>query len=303
MTSQLYQEWLRQWDRELGAKRRKILLLQDNFSGHIVPEGLQNICVENFSPNLTAHIQPMDQGIIRCFKAHYRARYIQRAIDHYDRGVTPSMIYDIDQLEAMRLAEAAWEEVDSTTIQHCWRKANILPDVDSTFTNPTIPVSSLLEADSASPARHQEDHPFNPVANAENEVENALDELVSTGALHKANRMGIEQLLNPVDEAHAIEATDEEICKAVLDAQKAREDAVINGGDDIDTDDAPCAEAPPTYREVLEAAAVINKYVCSLDSALARELEAKLAMLSRQIRRQESRNLTTTRITNYFPRA
>ena len=33
-------------------------------SSHIVPEGLQNIRVENFSPNLTAHVQPMDQGII-----------------------------------------------------------------------------------------------------------------------------------------------------------------------------------------------------------------------------------------------
>ena len=64
MTSQLYQEWLWNWDRELGAKERKVLLLQDNFSGHIVPEGLQNIRVENFSPNLTAHVQPMDQGII-----------------------------------------------------------------------------------------------------------------------------------------------------------------------------------------------------------------------------------------------
>ena len=105
-------------------------------------------------------------------------------------------------------------------------------------------------------------------------------------------------------EAHAIEeATDEDICKAVLNTQKAREDAVINGGDDIDTDNALCAEAPPTYREVLEAAAVINKYVCSLDSALAHELEAKLAMLSRQIHWQESHNLTTTHITNYFPHA
>jgi hypothetical protein len=101
MTSQLYQEWLWHWDQELGVKKRKVILLQDNFSGHIVPEGLQNICVENFSPNLTAHVQPLDQGIIRCFKAHYRAKYIQRAIDRYDGGITPSAIYDIDQLEAM----------------------------------------------------------------------------------------------------------------------------------------------------------------------------------------------------------
>jgi hypothetical protein len=108
MTSILYQEWLQNWDRELQEQNRKILLLQDNFSGHIVPDGLQNIHVKNFEPNLTAHVQPMDQGIIRCFKAHYCARYIQHAIDHYDTGVTPSEIYDINQLQAMRLADAAW---------------------------------------------------------------------------------------------------------------------------------------------------------------------------------------------------
>jgi len=56
MTSALYQEWLHQWDSELIAKERNILLLQDNFSGHIMPDDLQRIKVENFEPNLTAHI-------------------------------------------------------------------------------------------------------------------------------------------------------------------------------------------------------------------------------------------------------
>jgi len=116
MTAHLYQDWIQQWDRELQEKRRKILLLQDNFSGHIVPDNLQNIRVENFEPNLTAHVQPKDQGIIRCFKAHYRARFIQRAIDRYDEGITPAKIYDINQLQAMRIADLAWRDVDTTTI-------------------------------------------------------------------------------------------------------------------------------------------------------------------------------------------
>lgn len=56
MTTDLYQEWLRKWDHELGVKNHRILLLQDNFSGHVVPDGLRNIHVENFEPNLTAHV-------------------------------------------------------------------------------------------------------------------------------------------------------------------------------------------------------------------------------------------------------
>lgn len=64
MTAHLYQDWIKEWDQELEAKKRKILLLQDNFSGHIVPPDLKAIHVENFWPNLTAHVQPNDQGII-----------------------------------------------------------------------------------------------------------------------------------------------------------------------------------------------------------------------------------------------
>jgi len=45
MTGDIYQDWLQQWDFELGARQCKVILLQDNFSGHIVPYGLQNIHV------------------------------------------------------------------------------------------------------------------------------------------------------------------------------------------------------------------------------------------------------------------
>jgi hypothetical protein len=100
MTAHLYQDWIQEWDRELQAKGQNILL-QDNFSGHIVPPNLKSIRVENFKPNLTAHVQPKDQSIIRCFKAHYCARFIQQAINRYDEGITPADIYDINQLQAM----------------------------------------------------------------------------------------------------------------------------------------------------------------------------------------------------------
>ncbi|KAG6875717.1 hypothetical protein C0993_007809 [Termitomyces sp. T159_Od127] len=102
-----------------------------------------------------------------CFKAHYRTSYIERAIDHYDLGITPSEIYDINQLKAMRLADAAWKEVDTTTIRHCWRKAGILPDMDQPATQPTIPVTDLLNADST--------NQLDLIAEVEKQVEKALD--------------------------------------------------------------------------------------------------------------------------------
>ena len=76
MTGTLYGEWIQKWDACLRHEGRKVLLLQDNFTGHIVPDSLTNICVENFAANLTPHVQPMDTGIIRCFKVHYRSHFI-----------------------------------------------------------------------------------------------------------------------------------------------------------------------------------------------------------------------------------
>ena len=295
MTSSLYQEWLQQWDRELRAENRKVLLLQDNFSGHIVPDGLQNIRVENFAPNLTAHVQPMDQGIIRCFKAHYRAKFIHRAIDNYDRDVTPSKIYDINQLEGMRLADTAWNQVDATTIKHCWHKAGILPDTDSSaLTPPTMPISSLLNTDNINASASQGD----PIANAEQHVESALNELESTGALQHANRMGINMLLNPADESKLLDdMSDQEICKAVQDLRKEAETPI----DNRDDDDAP-VDACPTRREVLQAVSVINSYVNNLDSPFACKTEAVLASFGRQMRLEESRSMTPTQIRDYFTR-
>ena len=251
MTSHLYQEWIQEWDRDLGVRGRKVLLFQDNFSGHIVPDNLQNISVENFEPNLTAHVQPKDQGIIRCFKAHYRAKFIQRAIDRYDEGITPSQIYEINQLQAMRIADLAWREVDTTTIRNCWRKAGILPESAASHPiNPSIPIASLLQHPSES---LQE----NPAVEAERQVEAALDDLVATGALQKTNRMDIESLLNPEGESTLLtETSDQEIYQAVMDAVDARENIHINSTDDID--DIQSATNPhPTRCDVLKAVSTI----------------------------------------------
>ncbi|KAJ3710522.1 DDE superfamily endonuclease-domain-containing protein [Lentinula raphanica] len=254
MTISLYQDWLLEWEQKLIQHKRKILLLQDNCTAHKPPEGLQNIAVENIHPNLTSHIQPNDAGIIRCFKAHYRRHYIQRAIDRYDSGITPAEIYDINQLEAMRLAEKAWKEVEASTIAHCWRKTGILPTSEST--NPSsgavsVPIASLV---------HETSH--DPIQIAEQEVEDALDGLVNTGALQHVNRMSIDALLNPKKEAHFMmhETSDQEIFDAVMDAHAAQDNGEINGGDDDKDDDAP-VPVRPSRRQALHAATTLKDYV------------------------------------------
>jgi hypothetical protein len=293
MTANIYREWLQQWDFELGTRKRKIVLLQDNFSGHIVPDDLQNISVVNFAPNLTAHVQPLDQGIIRCFKAHYRANYIRRAIDRYNTGVTPSAIYDINQLQAMRLADRAWQEVDTTTIQHCWHKAGILPDIgpSKSVPQPSVPISSLLHT----PAYDQD-----PISIVENELRQALDNLEATGALQRKNRMEIKALLNPPKESEMEETTDEEIYQAVLGMHDSQGEEAMGG--DSDAGDDGAVEPCPTYHEVCQAASIMNRCVEHRNDPNARKFEAMLASFVRQLQLERAQALTTTHITDYFHR-
>ena len=290
MTAHLYQEWIYQWDQELKAKGWKILLLQDNFSAHIIPDELKSIQVENFSPNLTAHVQPKDQGIIQCFKAHYRAKFIEQAIDWYDEGITPGGIYKINQLQAMRMANAAWNEVTTNTIRNCWHKAGILPEINSSSSSSaraqsSIPIPSLLTSD--------------PADEAEKQIEAALNDLIARGALQPGNRMDIENLLNPAGKTPILtEASDEDIFQSVMDAIEAHEIIEINGGDDVD--DGVETEPQLTHREVLKAVSTINKYIDGLDDPVSRKIEGLLQSFNWQLHLNETKNMKDTILTKYF---
>jgi len=54
----------------MRQQNHKILLLADNAPTHLMDETilLSNIKVHFLSPNTTAHLQPLDAGIINSFK-------------------------------------------------------------------------------------------------------------------------------------------------------------------------------------------------------------------------------------------
>jgi DDE superfamily endonuclease len=291
MTTVLYREWISKWDAELRLANRHILLLQDNFSAHNPPDDLTNITVENFAANLTAHVQPLDGGIIRCFKAHYRSRFTQRAIDNYDRGVTPANIYDINQLEGMRIAAEAWREVDASTIRHCWRHVGILPDSVFSSSPATATVTSVL-----SPAAESPSHA------AEQDLERRLDTLEERGVLQRVNRMSLAQLLNPESERDTEKATVEDIYAAVSAARLAQENSDATGGDNDQDDDADIV-ARPSRREALAAVSTLQKFTATLNDDFSRKLDTVLACFGRQTQLEETNQMKTVPITDFFQKA
>ncbi|KAE8218144.1 hypothetical protein CF319_g7920 [Tilletia indica] len=182
MTGGIFTEWILSWDADLRRSERKILLLVDNFSGHSVDTTkLTNIRLEFFKANLTAHVQPLDGGIIRCFKAKFRALTVMRALERHEQGELD--IYAIDQLKAMTLVKEAWNSVSAATISNCWKHVDILPSspdqqAPSTAPAPTTPTAA---------ARDVSEVP--EVVAAEQEAEAALNTFYRTDAVSSSARI------------------------------------------------------------------------------------------------------------------
>ncbi|CAF1288191.1 unnamed protein product [Adineta ricciae] len=80
-------KWLEDLDTSMRKQKRHILLFLDNVPVHPQDIQLENIKLKFCPPNSTAKIQPLDQGIIRAFKAYYRrflVKHIYKAIEELD---------------------------------------------------------------------------------------------------------------------------------------------------------------------------------------------------------------------------
>ena len=97
MRSDIFGKWLEYINSGFRAQNRKILLLIDNASSHFNPDkynqetsdnlNLSHIKVHFLPPNTTAHLQPMDAGIIKSFKAIYKQYYIRHLLYQFDNNI------------------------------------------------------------------------------------------------------------------------------------------------------------------------------------------------------------------------
>ncbi|CAG8760019.1 20174_t:CDS:2, partial [Rhizophagus irregularis] len=90
---------------------------------------LTNIKLIYLPPNTTAHLQPMDAGIIHSFKSKYKQEFCKHLIQQFDNGIDQKR-NKLNIKEAINYIAEAWEDVTPTTIQNCWKKTGILPASD-----------------------------------------------------------------------------------------------------------------------------------------------------------------------------
>lgn len=80
MPREIFTKWIEGVNDEMAKMSLKILLILDNCSAHLVNVRPSNVCVEFLPPNCTLILQPLDLGIIKNVKVHYRRRVLQRIL-------------------------------------------------------------------------------------------------------------------------------------------------------------------------------------------------------------------------------
>ena len=119
MTGVLFEECVRKLDSSFQAQSGKVALLTDN-----CPEikNLTNINMIFLPPNTTSVLQPMDQGVIRSLKVHYRKKVVCLCIKAVESN---KPLPKISILQAMKHLVSSWNAVSKETIVNCFKKSDI----------------------------------------------------------------------------------------------------------------------------------------------------------------------------------
>lgn len=125
MTTDIFTGWVKKLDKQMTTQKRKIVLFIDNCTAHPgdINSVLNNVKVVFFPPNLTSIIQPMDQGVIKTLKLHYRKRILKKIVTIVENNQTvPVNIVDLRECIS-ELSKVWTNDVSDETIFHCFCKA------------------------------------------------------------------------------------------------------------------------------------------------------------------------------------
>jgi hypothetical protein len=285
MTGKIFREWLIWFNKRMTA--RQVLLLVDGFSAHeaglnlLEEEGIEiaNVKVVFLPTNATSLCQPLDQGIIRAWKAYYRRQWLKFAIQEYEAEQDPDNRMNV--LQALRWSMKAWDEdITGTTIANCWLKSRVL--------GPKYGPQTRIEAEKNGwkEAVKQDDGRINE---AINEIQVSIQKLSDSGRIRDA--MAISQFINPSDEI--IDDEDDEILERVVEAYAEGNER------DHETDEEEVNIVSVKTPEALTALSTLRLFAEQREYG-DRELIRQLNHFERVVRTHEANGKQQSSITSYF---
>jgi len=110
-----------------GGLPPKAVLLLDNCSAHPDEEELvsrdKNVVAKFLPPNISALIQPMDQGVLSSIKRRYMRKILGDLVLKDADGMSVlDFLRGVHILHVIGLISSCWTEISPTTLRRSWRK-------------------------------------------------------------------------------------------------------------------------------------------------------------------------------------
>ncbi|KXN64541.1 DDE-domain-containing protein, partial [Conidiobolus coronatus NRRL 28638] len=127
MTRKIFKVWLKYFDRR--ATGRKVLLVLDNYSAHILNNvelnnlRLQNTRILYLPPNFTSRLQHLDAGVIAAFKKRYSEEYFKLLLFRLDNNIENPC--SINLYDCIQISIKVWNIISSNTILNCFYHTKI----------------------------------------------------------------------------------------------------------------------------------------------------------------------------------
>ena len=124
----LFEEWVCEVDRRFIKEGRKIVLLVDNCPAHPSIFNLLSTELIFLLPSTISKLQPMDQGVIRSLKTHYKRMSIKKLIEAIEKKKT---LPEFSILDALQMLDLAWGKVTTKIVVNCFQKTGISKEKQS----------------------------------------------------------------------------------------------------------------------------------------------------------------------------
>lgn len=144
MTSKIFENFVLNLDRIMRNQHRKIALFIDNCPSHpkLMETKLSNVQLFFFPPNMTSKLQPMDQGVIKNIKVHYRKRILMKTLGAMEENRPLKNL--ISLRDCISELDKVWKnDVTSITISNCFKKAGFSKNVSNWEDEDDIAISDL----------------------------------------------------------------------------------------------------------------------------------------------------------------
>lgn len=145
MTTAIFTEWIKKFNRRMRAQGRHVLLLLDNAPSHPQDLNLTHVTLRFLPAGTTSVLQPLDLGIIKTMKGYYRTRLLRAVLSKIETSSSASETAKATScLDACHWVAAAVKNIRKETVVRCFQKAGLGSQSEDNDPDDDLPLARFL---------------------------------------------------------------------------------------------------------------------------------------------------------------